>query len=238
MEVPVRVRRVEVLVQSPHGGGNVRIVATCRLALWFSHRRNVQRHRRGRTVVKMRVSDMAVRLAEGIEAASPVPTATASPVSTSGSVTGTAGTQGNVTPGLAPLAFYQVAAPLLLALLVALVAQFKWHQEYFTWRDEKDASRLIPLLAGGLAAVVFGVLLSGVLASLAALRYGPTERTEAVAAHALGVGVSITFGAAAYFYIKETAQAANRWRLWAYIGMFAVFIAVVRGFTQDLPMKH
>jgi hypothetical protein len=141
----------------------------------------------------------------------------------------------------APVQYYQVAAPLLVALLVVLAVQVKWHQRYFEddWvGSEERTKRLLPILAALFAVALFAVMTAGFVAALSALQYGPTETTERITSRAVIVSGTITFFAAGFLYLESAARAARRFAWVFYMVAVAVFILVYVFGSRGIPTSH
>ena len=135
----------------------------------------------------------------------------------------------------APLQYFQVAAPLIIVLLVIVFLQVRSLEMYEDYAEREDVPLRFRLFAAGAAAVALAFLaliLAGEVAALQALQHGSTSAREHAVDLTLKMELALVGAGITMNFAVQIVKAVRRLPGLVYLGTFALFLGLERAFTS------
>lgn len=127
----------------------------------------------------------------------------------------------------APLQYYQVAAPLIIALLVVGFVQVRYLEIYFEFAEKESLEHRFYAIAQAIVALmVLALTLSGEAAALEALREGGSVQRENLVQTTLTVELALVGAGVALGFIRNLVRAVRRAPTAVYLASFAGLLAM------------
>ena len=135
----------------------------------------------------------------------------------------------------APIEYFQVAAPLIIVLLVIIFLQVRSLEMYEDFAEREDLPLRFRLFAAGAAAVALvflALIISGEVAALKALQHGPTSQREDAVDLTLKMELALVGAGITMNFATQIVKAERRHPGLVYLGTFALFLGLERWFIS------